>query len=182
VAQTPALNVGFLTVLQEPTGYVGGYFVTNDWGRPVEFRVSSAVHPNRVQQILYGDTLRPYLCGELIGRTLVEKTAAAAHLIVTDTDAALEVRAKVEVPVVWLVPADDPRAAALAAGPACVRPPRPGRGPIVCHPRFPDDVPGLQETLTRLQGVMDLGEPFARIREAIIEARKAGAGQRPAAA
>ena len=53
----PALNLGFLTVLNEPSGYLGGYLVTNVWGRPLEFRLSTAVQPNRVQQILYGSTL-----------------------------------------------------------------------------------------------------------------------------
>src|SRR5262249_7230983 len=53
-------NVGFLTVLQEPSGYLGGYLVTNLWGRPLEFRLTSAVQPNKVQQILYGDTLLSY--------------------------------------------------------------------------------------------------------------------------
>ena len=67
--------VGFLSVLHESGGYVGGYLVTNAWGRPLEFRISSAVQPNRVQQVLYGDTLAAYLCGELIGKTLADKPA-----------------------------------------------------------------------------------------------------------
>src|SRR5687767_3696173 len=71
----PCTNLGFLSVFQEAGGYLGGYLVTNAWGRPLEFRLTSAVQPNRVQQILYGDTLPAYLCGELIGKTLIEKTA-----------------------------------------------------------------------------------------------------------
>src|SRR5262249_11542133 len=30
-------TLGFLTVLQEASGYLGGYLVTNLWGRPLEF-------------------------------------------------------------------------------------------------------------------------------------------------
>src|SRR6478609_5141194 len=78
------LNVGFLTVLQEANGYLGGYLVTNQWGRPLEFRLSSAVQPNRVQQVLYGGTLEPYVCADLIGRTWVEKTSAPAGRVLTD--------------------------------------------------------------------------------------------------
>src|SRR2546423_15306908 len=75
-------SLGFLTVLNEANGYVGGYLVTNTWGRPLEFRLSSAVQPNRVQQILYAGTLLSYLCADLIGKTLVDKTAGSgpAHL------------------------------------------------------------------------------------------------------
>src|SRR5438874_9502528 len=78
-ATTPAASaLGFLTIVQEQNGYLGGYLVTNLWGRPLEFRLSTAVQPNRVQQILYGPALQPYLCADLIGKTLVEKTATAA--------------------------------------------------------------------------------------------------------
>src|SRR5438045_3126066 len=74
----PALvsaNIGFLSVTQEPSGFVGGYLVTNSWGRPLEFRLSSAVQPNKIQTILYGDTLQAYVCGEIIAKTLIEKNA-----------------------------------------------------------------------------------------------------------
>src|SRR6202049_3625030 len=73
IAAGAALNVGFLTVLHEASGYLGGYLVTNVWGRPLEFRLSTAVQPNRVQQILYAGTLQAYLHADLIGKTLVEK-------------------------------------------------------------------------------------------------------------
>jgi hypothetical protein len=92
--------IGFLTVLDEGNGYVGGYLVTNVWGRPLEFRLTSAVQPNRVQQILYGETLVPYLCGDLIGKTLVDKSSTAVQLVVTDREEALSLREKLEVPVV----------------------------------------------------------------------------------
>ena len=45
-ASTP-LKLGFLTVLEEPSSYLGGYLVTNAWGRPLEFRLSTAVQPSR---------------------------------------------------------------------------------------------------------------------------------------
>jgi hypothetical protein len=173
-AVSAPLHVGFLTVLHEPTGYLGGYLVTNTWGRPLEFRLSSAVQPNRVHQILYGGTLKPYVCADLIGKTLLDKTATAVQLVVTDSEPALDLRLKVAVPVVWLAAADDPLGAALAAGGGCVRPAGDGRGPLLCHPRFPGDVPAVRELLGRLDEGLDLAEPLGRIREAIAEARKMG--------
>ena len=163
-------NLGFLTVLHEPNGYVGGYLVTNVWGRPLEFRLSSAVQPNRVQHILYAGTLEPYICADLIGKTLVDKAAVPVQLIVTDRQAVLDLRHKVECPVVWLAPAEE----AGASGETVVRPAEPGRGPLLRHAKFPDDLPWSRELLTRLDGACDLAEPFARIREAIGEARKMG--------
>ena len=92
VSATATTNLGFLTILRDGAGYLGGYLVTNPWGRPLEFRLSSAVQPNRVQQILYGQSLEPYICADLIGKTLVDKTATAAQIIVTDHPAALDHR------------------------------------------------------------------------------------------
>jgi hypothetical protein len=170
------LNLGFLTVLQEGGGYLGGYLVTNHWGRPLEFRLSSAVQPNRVQQILYGPTLLPYVCADLIGKTLVDKTGVAVQLVVTDREAVLDLRLKVETPVVWLAPADVP----LPAGGAVVAPSAEGRGAICCHPRHPADAAAVRDLLAKMDPGFDFAEPFQRIREAIGEARKLGVAGRAA--
>jgi hypothetical protein len=173
-------GLGFLTVLSEGSGYVGGYLVTNRWGRPLEFRLSSAVQPNRVQQILYAGTLQPYVCADLIGKTLVEKAGVAVQVVVTDREAVLDLRLKLEVPVLWLAPADDPRGAALGASGAAVSPPGAGRNPLLCHPRYAGDVALARELLSHLDAGFDLAEPFTRIREAIGEARKMGVTGRAA--
>jgi hypothetical protein len=45
---------------------------------------------------------------------------------------------------------------------------------VLCHPRFPQDAAAVKEMLERLEGLVDPAEPFARIREAMGEARKMG--------
>jgi hypothetical protein len=175
-ATTP-LNLGFLTVLHETNGYMGGYLVTNQWGRPLEFRLSTAVQPNRVQQILYGGTLKPYICADLIGKTLVEKTAVPVQFLLTDTEAVLDLRLRLEILVAWLAPVGGQvppdRTANLCSS-------REGQGTIVCHPHYPGDAAVVREILDKLEGVIELGEPFSRIREAINEARKMGVTGRAA--
>src|SRR5205809_4555368 len=94
-------------IVHEPNGYVGGYLVTNQWGRPLEFRLSTAVQPNRVQQILYGGTLQSYICADLIGKTLVEKTSAGVQFVLTDHEAVLDLRQRLEIPVAWLASLED---------------------------------------------------------------------------
>jgi hypothetical protein len=165
-----ALNLGFLTVLQEGSAYVGGYLVTNQWGRPLEFRLSTAVQPNRVQQILYGDTLSPYICSDLIAKTLVEKTALASDLIVTDSQRVLDLRFHTETPVVWL----GPREAQGIVAPSGLCPLEHCSWPLYRHPRFASDAAAMKVLLEKLDGVLDLAEPFSRVREAIGEARKMG--------
>ncbi len=161
-------NVGFLSVVQEPGGYVGGYLVTNAWGRPLEFRLTSAVQPNRVQQILYGDTLAAYVAGELIGKTLIEKTATPAPLVVTDNPLALDLRLRLELPVALWQPNATPTAGLLVLP------------NLYCHVRFAEDVALIRSHVEKL-GALDLGEPFLRIREAMSEARKLGVANRLAA-
>jgi hypothetical protein len=165
-------NLGFLSVSQETGGFVGGYLVTNAWGRPLEFRLSSAVQPNKVQQILYGESLPRYLCGELIGKTLIDKTPTPVGWVIVDNPLSLELRRHIEIPVsLWQTTPD-------------ARDPLPGlqiQPRVYAHPDYAVDVGVLQERLERL-GAFDLGEPFARIREAMTEARKMGVAMRGAAA
>jgi hypothetical protein len=163
-------NLGFLTILQEPSGTLGGYLVTNAWGRPLEFRLTSAVQPNRVQHILYGETLQSYLCGELIGKTLVDKSTTQAAWIITDAAAALDLRLRINVPVSLWLPGEPP--ATIPGDPH-------GRG-LYGHDRFPDDADVVHAILGKL-GNFDLGEPFQRIRDAVHEARKMGVGKSQAA-
>ncbi len=170
-----APNLGFLTVVQEANGFAGGYLVTNGWGRPVEFRLSTAVQPNRVHQILYGPTLRSYVCAELIGKTLVEKAAVPVQLVLTDTESVLDLRQALDVPVARLLPAGGAAGLSAAGLVEC-----PARSPLVCHPRFPADVAAVRALVERLDAALDLGEPFSRIREAMAEARKMGVTNRAA--
>ncbi len=172
---TPAIaNLGFLTILHEPSGYVGGYLVTNNWGRPLEFRLSTAVQPNRVQQVLYGTTLQPYICADVIGKTLVDKTGTLVQAIFTDREAVLDLRRSVDVPVAWVSTSAETPSEALRNSSAELRPGDADRGAVFRHPSYPDDSERLHDLLVRIEGLVDLSEPFSRIRDAIGEARKMG--------
>lgn len=163
---TPVNNLGFLSVFQEASGYVGGYLVTNAWGRPLEFRLSSAVQPNKVQQILYGETLPAYVCGEVIGKTLIEKTATPVQCVLTDNPLALDLRLRLDVPVALWHGGDDLPGVLVQPN-------------LFCHARFPDDAALIRGVLDKL-GTFDLAEPFVRVREAMSEARKMGVAARAA--
>jgi hypothetical protein len=165
--------MGFLSVLQEPSGWLGGYLVTNGWGRPVEFRLTTAVQPNRVQAALYGPTLIEYLYADLIGKTLVEKTATKPDLIVTDAPAALALRSRIEIAVVALRPPNSP------ADSQRLEHARAASG-LFLPARFASDRERVITVLDGIDPAVELAEPFARIREAIAEARKMGVTTRAA--
>jgi hypothetical protein len=175
-SKTPGpLTLGFLAVLQEPTGWLGGYLVTNGWGRPLEFRLTTAVQPNRVQTALYGPTLVEYLHADVIGKTLVEKTGTKPDLIVTDSPFALALRSRI-----------DPFVVAIAT-PGATLPPDAisfahSRAPngLLLSARFATERDDIVRLLDRVDTAVDLTEPFARVREAVAEARKMGVTNRVA--
>jgi hypothetical protein len=156
--------LGFLSIVQDSSGLTGGYLVTNAWGRPLEFRHSTAVQPTKVQQILYGPTLTEYLHAELIGKTLLEKSATPPALVVTDSLAALALRSRINVPVVAVQPNN--------ATVPDVTPVLHARSSVPLLLGDEADRDDLLDRLDRIDPAVDLAEPFARIREAMAEVRK----------
>ncbi len=191
-----ASALGFLTVRQsEETGMVGGYLVLNEHGRPLEFHCTVPVKPNRAQQILFGPTLQPFLYGEQIGQTLLNKSILEPAAVYTDIAAALSVRDFVKMPVALVFggPAEldrpeqaraearrartavgDPvttwRIDAAHSGPrlACFAL---GDNQLAVLERDGRDQDEIQQRFAALSD-FDLTEPFERIREAIEEAHK----------
>jgi len=174
-APTPTL--GFLTILQDVTGWIGGYLVTNSWGRPLEFRLTTAVQPNRVQKALYGPTLQEYVFADLIGKTLVEKSSTPVSLLVTDKPPLWTLRKRISTPLAIvrstpeeglacadLIPLEHPRARHGLWLPAQTR----------------SDWEIVRALLDQVDPALELSEPFSRIREAVAEARKLGAHHRAA--
>jgi hypothetical protein len=167
-----SLTLGFLTIVDDSSGVLGGYLLTNSWGRPLEFRLSTAVQPNKVQQILYGPTLTEYLHADLIGKTLIEKTSTPPGLLMTDSIPALALRHHFDVPVLALP--------GLGYEPTAeyrlMHHDRCSRAMITTHQLATQ----LHDYLERIDPAVDLAEPFARIREAVAEARKMGVTSRAA--
>ena len=159
-------------MVSDASGVLGGYLVTNAWGRPLEFRLSSAVQPNNVQRILYGPTLNEYLHADLIGKTLVDRTSIPPQLIVADTLPALALREKVSVPVVAIRKPGQAaeRDVTLILHDRC------STGLLILS-KFTTDRSRLEELLDRHDPAKDLAEPFARIRDAVAETRKLGASR-----
>ena len=170
------VTLGFLAVVHDPAvGWVGGYLTTNSWGRPLEFRLTTAVQPNRVQAVLYGPTLAEYLHADLIGKTLVEKTSLKPDLIVADSPLALGLRSRLEVPVIAVQTGGEPRpegSRAFAHARSTL--------PLLLSGKFPADVDAAAALLERVDPAVDVAEPFARVREAVAEARKMGVTNRAA--
>jgi len=186
--------IGFLTVVTIPDqGLVGGYLVLNAAARPLEFHCTTPVRANRAQEILYGPTLRPYLFGEQIGKTLLARSKTKPLLALTDVQDVLAARDFTPLPVVFVVPSaihtttsdngehlhtNASRELSLEQSP----PNKPwasdkliefslGGQRVAIGEAFQKDQQAVQESWQATIGGFDLREPFGRIREAIEESQ-----------
>ncbi|MEO0529317.1 MAG: hypothetical protein AAF266_01940 [Planctomycetota bacterium] len=76
---------GYLLVVEDDVhGYTGGLLIVCDRGRPLEFHCTEPVRPSRAQQILFGPTLRSYVCGEQIGGALLAKAKVPIGCLLTE--------------------------------------------------------------------------------------------------
>jgi hypothetical protein len=166
-AKSPA-SLGFLTVVEHAElGLVGGYLLLNASGRPLEFHCTAPVKPNRAQEILYGIALKPYLYGEQIGQTLLNKSKQSPVLVCTDNSDVLAVRDHTPVPVALVLAenADEERphlGSALSLG----------RNRLALPQAYASDETTIREHWPHQADALDLAEPFVRIREALEEAQK----------
>ena len=167
------LRLGFLTAVELPEkGFVGGLLVTNHQGRPLEFQCTVPIRANPTQEILYGPTLAPFILGELIGGTLVDKAGVKPNLILTDREQILELRNHIDRPVVLVDPlAQDSK----SGGGTARRTFRLGRQLIQFHAAHDDDEISVGKEAQHIPADADLLEPFERVREALQETLKSGA-------
>ena len=182
--------LGFLTVVEDQKhGLFGGYLILNRAGRPLEFHCTAPIRPNRAQEILYGPTLRPYLYGEQIGRTLLEQGKHSAAIVLTDCEPMLDVGEFVASPVV-LVGREDGESRSTEEpqdrgrkwridGAQTVKPNLhffvvEGQRLAVRRDAKSHDESSVVQKLGAVAASLDLAEPFERIRAAIDEARRGG--------
>lgn len=166
-------RLGFLAAIEDAErGFVGGLLVTNRFGRPLEFQCTAPVKPNRTQQILYGSTLKPYVLGELIGRTLLDKVGVKPHVVLVESPDLLDLRSATSVPVASLItpPAGSKKADAKSqAEPSLADALKLGNESILLNPSYESDRTELEKYVKLVPGDADLREPFERIREALTE-------------
>lgn len=160
-------RLGFLTAVEEgDRGFVGGLLVTNRFGRPLEFQCTAPVKPNRSQQILYGPTLRPFVLGELLGRTLLEKIGVKPNLVLVESRELLDLRPNISLGLALLVDAKSPDSVQAL-----------GKHGLAFHADYPNDRSEVARHAAGIPQDADLKEPFERVREALGETLRLGASR-----
>ncbi|MDO4570701.1 MAG: hypothetical protein Q4D38_09980 [Planctomycetia bacterium] len=167
--------IGFLTIVDDSShGLFGGYLILNPTGRPVEFHCTAPVKSNRAQEILYGSTLKPYLYGEQIARTLIERSKILPRVVCLDQPETLCVRSFLEIPVVLIQSTASTKddAAPQKLGDEKNRIVWKEKQILTPARQHESDLDEVQKCLSELLIEFDFMEPFERIREAIAEAQK----------
>ena len=102
-------HLGFyiLNETQRKDGYLGAVLVTDQHGRPLEFRVTHPVKPSVFQRPLYGDALEPFIGIELCGKQLLTHLDHSLDLLIVSEEFLLGVRDFVPCPTVHVQRAGD---------------------------------------------------------------------------
>lgn len=179
--------LGFISVSETSSqGFIGGFLILDRNGHPVEFHCTVPVHANRAQEILYGETLHSFLCGQQIAPSLYKHKKTAISALITDSPLLLPFAAEADVPFLLL----------LNPMPAGVREALPGvitpsldevctlgrvdpaawkeaeEDSLRYMLRTDDSESRISENLRLFRKLIDLTEPFDRIYLAIKESQK----------
>jgi hypothetical protein len=170
------ISLGFLTVRHHPIhGYFGGYLIVNSQARPLEFHCTLPIQPTRAQQILYGNTLQEFVCGEQIARALVTKAKATPQVLLADTFTVLTLRHIQSIPMAAIDCSNDELSSLPRSH--CEREDYFRFKAFGQHfsvlPEFADDADSIQDLFETDKSPLDLLEPFGRIEEALMEAHPA---------
>ncbi len=169
-------SLGFLTVVERSTGFIGGYLILNPQARPLEFHCTAPVSPTRPQVVLYGTTLREYVCGDAIAAKLVAHAKLKPRLVFTDIPEILMARSTIKTPVIGVSPSPskdgDDHLAAVFRRSTLVEGIEPDQLWVAAGQSADQDlVRGWWNTNGK---DLNLTEPFERIRDAIEETQSSG--------
>jgi hypothetical protein len=167
-------RLGFIGYLETDRAYRGGILVTDEWGKPMEFRCTAAVRPNPVQRTLYGQTLLPHIAVELIGAPLLRVVQEKPEVVIIADEIFFDVRRHSDAPVTRLrrqgeqVTVSD-RSDGATPAPIVMDSSSGKFQPLVMetHREFPGDSASCRERLNELFGRWDLIEPFDRLTKAL---------------
>ncbi len=162
------LKLGYIVVVnREDKGYVGGYLCADEQGYPLEFWHTTAVKTDPLQELIYGNTLKPHLFGRNIAGTLL-KGRDLPTVLLTEDESLYKGFAEPEVPILLIRRdrnEDDPIQSHTS------RTIQTGQAPlIVCW--HIEDQETIENVIPRLEEV-NLLEPFERIQKVLDELDRA---------
>lgn len=170
-------TVGFYKLIsdEDNRSMIGALLVTDNTGKPEEFRVTHPVKPSLVQRQLYGKSLLPHVGMELCGLPLIEALTRDPDLLIVSHEEFLGLGDAFNLPIVYLERAGtsltvaDPTPAGRPTK-TCFEAPLKQYEPI--HVTFPptykeDRRAQATEAISEFFQQIDLTEPLQRIDVAV---------------
>jgi hypothetical protein len=156
----PEANVAFLDLASFDDGasFRGGCLVTDAYAQPVEFRVSGAIRPTKLQKVLYGESLHRYMCIDLVGLPIVQTLEIKPLVVLVRDDEFLNLRPLIDVPVL------------------CIKSSASGGLTFQTHPEFEHDAQEGGAFMPDSLLAHNLLEPFSRIFSGLEEAHRLKVG------
>lgn len=102
-------NISFLALhkFEDDTAIRGAILVTDRDTKPIEFRVTAPVRPEKFQKILYGELLDEHISVELIGLPLLDSLEQNPDVVITQHHLFLGMNDKHEVPTLLMLKEDE---------------------------------------------------------------------------
>jgi hypothetical protein len=151
----------------------GGVLVADAFGKPLEFRCTSAIQPTAVQKTLYGSTLCAHMSVELTARPLLAALKEKPDVVLVIQADFIELRSLIDIPLFIVSKqgstlatqqdADKLTKSELLTSTAGKFEPV----TVTCHWQHADDLKLTMPDLDKLFARFDLVEPFARIDNAL---------------
>ncbi len=168
----PSQVIGFLGYreFEDKEAYRGAILLTDEWGKPLEFRCTAPVRPTQLQRTLYGKSLLPHILTELIGAPLISSVREKPQLILIADEGYFDVRHKVSAPVIQVTRVNGSGAETKSKTKSLLLQSASGKFAqvaIEAHWRFAADLDSSGDRLRDLFGRWDLTEPFQRLSEGL---------------
>ncbi|HAJ64824.1 MAG TPA: hypothetical protein DCP31_40940 [Cyanobacteria bacterium UBA8543] len=175
------VTIGFLGIhrFEERAAIRGAMLVTDTETKPLEFRVTAPVRPQKFQEILYGELLDEHVSVELIGLPLVNALEQKPNLIIVRDVLLLGINARQEIPSILMLKEDEP----LFKKGTSTKPLNPqdsSRASVkICTTgNFEKDLDAIAQKLQSIFSSRNLMEPVERLEKACtdVHTRKVGDG------
>ncbi|MFM2429790.1 MAG: hypothetical protein RLZZ511_1003 [Cyanobacteriota bacterium] len=172
-------TIGFLSMhrFEDGTATRGGILVTDTEMKPLEFRVTAPVRPQKFQEMIYGDILDEHMSVDLMGLPLLAALEQKPDLIIVRDFLFLGLNSRQETPTILLLKEDEsPMKKGISS--KSLNSQDSGRPPVkICTSGKSDSALGkIVEQLNNNIITRDLMEPFSRLEKACadLHARKVG--------
>ncbi|NPA13074.1 MAG: hypothetical protein GXO45_03705 [Aquificae bacterium] len=98
------MNLAFINFVSENSIHKAGILITDEKTRPLEFRITSDMDMDKLQEILYGETLEDVVYKEKFALQLLNSVEEDYGLVLTKHKNLLQLRKEIDKPVVHIQP------------------------------------------------------------------------------